>query len=61
MSIVYLIIKNGDIKVIDVLYEIILIEIRFYDIFVKVNENEYVIFFYNVDIIKVCMIVKRIE
>ncbi len=61
MSIAYLITKNGDIKATDVLHEIISTEIRLYDIPVKVNENEYVIFLHNVDIIKARMIAKRIE
>lgn len=61
MSIAYLIIKDADIKIINLLHEVISTEIRLYDIPVKVNENEYVIFLHNVDIIKARMIAKRIE
>ena len=61
MSIAYLMIKDADIKIINLLHEVILTEIRLYDIHVKVNENEYVIFLHNVDIIKARMIAKRIE
>jgi len=61
MSIAYLITRNVDIKVIDVLHEVISTEIRVYDIPVKVNNSEYAIFLHNVDIIKARMIAKRIE
>ncbi|ADQ05130.1 GAF domain protein [Caldicellulosiruptor owensensis OL] len=61
MSITYLITRNVDTKVIDVLHEVISTEIRVYDIPVKVNNSEYAIFLHNVDIIKARMIAKRIE
>jgi len=61
ISIAYLITRNIDTKVIDILHEVISTEIRLYDIPLKINESEYVIFLHNVDIIKARMIAKRIE
>ncbi|ADL42935.1 GAF domain protein [Caldicellulosiruptor obsidiansis OB47] len=61
ISIAYLITRNIDTKMIDILHEVISTEIRLYDIPLKINESEYVIFLHNVDIIKARMIAKRIE
>jgi len=61
ISIAYLITRNVDTKMIDILHEVISTEIRLYDIPLKINESEYAIFLHNVDIIKARMIAKRIE
>lgn len=60
-TVVYLVVKNLDTKSLDILHEIFSTEIRLYDIPVKINDYEYVIFLHNVDLIKARMIAKRIE
>ncbi|WAM34969.1 GAF domain-containing protein [Caldicellulosiruptor morganii] len=60
-TIAYIKNKDTDTKIVNTLHEVISTEIRPYDIPVKVKEDEYVIFFHNVDIIKAGMIAKRIE
>lgn len=57
----YILLENPDSKVLNIFYEVLLSEIRIYDVPMIVKENEYALLLHNVDLIKAKMIAKRIE